>query len=233
MNFENCLASAPTSSVTSFLFGSQKAASVKGLPVPFARDQGAYAFLMEDTYMSDAKTESWEWLKAIFIALLLAFIIRYFLFAPIVVDGQSMMPTLQNNDRLIVNKIGYTIGKPDRFDIVVFQATAEKDYIKRVIGIPGDTITYENDILYINGEAYDEPYIKDYKETTNNLPFTGDFTLEDYTGHAVVPEGHLFVLGDNRQHSKDSRHIGFISYERVIGSANVVFWPFSEIRIAK
>ncbi|OIJ17815.1 signal peptidase I [Anaerobacillus alkalidiazotrophicus] len=183
--------------------------------------------------MSNAKSETWEWLKAVLIALLLAFVIRYFLFAPIVVDGQSMMPTLQNNDRLIVNKIGYTIGKPKRFDIVVFHATEEKDYIKRVIGLPGDSISYENDVLYINGEPVDEPYLNEYKGNTYNLPFTGDFTLRDYTGHEVVPDGHIFVLGDNRQHSKDSRNIGFIPYERIVGSANVVFWPFSEIRIAK
>jgi signal peptidase I len=183
--------------------------------------------------MTSVNSESWEWLKAIFIALLLAFFIRYFLFAPIVVDGQSMMPTLQNDNRLIVNKIGYTISKPDRFDIVVFHATSEKDYIKRVIGLPGDTIAYENDLLYINGEPIEEPYLEEFKENAISLPFTGDFTLKDYTGFDVVPEGHLFVLGDNRQHSKDSRHIGFISFDQVVGTANVVFWPFSEIRIAK
>lgn len=186
-----------------------------------------------DTYMSTVRSESWEWLKAILIALLLAFVIRYFLFAPIVVDGQSMMPTLQNSDRLIVNKIGYTISKPERFDIIVFHATSEKDYIKRVIGLPGDTIAYENDALYINGELVEELYLAEYQKSAYSLPLTGDFTLEDYTGAKVVPEGHLFVLGDNRQHSKDSRHIGFISYDSIVGSANVIFWPFSEIRIAK
>lgn len=183
--------------------------------------------------MSSVKSESWEWLKAILIALLLAVVIRYFLFAPIVVDGQSMMPTLQNSDRLIVNKIGYTISKPERFDIIVFHATSEKDYIKRVIGLSGDTIAYKNDLLYINGEPVEEAYLEDYKKNAYSLPFTLDFTLVDFTGVEVVPEGHLFVLGDNRQHSKDSRHIGFIPYDNVVGSANVIFWPFSEIRIAK
>jgi signal peptidase I len=190
-----------------------------------------------DTYMSTVKSESWEWLKAVLIALLLAFMIRYFLFAPIVVDGESMMPTLQNSDRLIVNKIGYTISKPERFDIIVFHATSEKDYIKRVIGLPGDSIAYENDELYLNGQLVEELYLAEYQteyqKDAYSLPFTGDFTLEDFTGIDVVPEGHLFVLGDNRQHSKDSRHIGFISYDSVVGSANVIFWPFSEIRIAK
>lgn len=183
--------------------------------------------------MSSVKSESWEWLKAILIALFLAFVIRYFLFAPIVVDGESMMPTLHDSDRLIVNKIGYTIGKPDRFDIIVFHATTEKDYIKRVVGLPGDSITYKNDVLYVNGESVEELYLADHKNNTNSLPLTGDLTLEEYMGVDVVPEGHLFVLGDNRQHSKDSRHIGFIPYESVVGSANVIFWPFSEIRIAK
>ncbi|WNF35478.1 signal peptidase I [Bacillaceae bacterium IKA-2] len=187
--------------------------------------------------MSTVKSESWEWLKAVLIALLLAFMIRYFLFAPIVVDGESMMPTLQNSDRLIVNKIGYTISKPERFDIIVFHATSEKDYIKRVIGLPGDSIAYENDELYLNGQLVEELYLAEYQteyqKDAYSLPFTGDFTLEDFTGIDVVPEGHLFVLGDNRQHSKDSRHIGFISYDSVVGSANVIFWPFSEIRIAK
>lgn len=186
-----------------------------------------------DTYMTSVKSESWEWLKAVLIALLLAFVIRYFLFAPIVVDGQSMMPTLQNSDRLIVNKIGYTISEPERFDIIVFHATSEKDYIKRVIGLPGDSIAYENDDLYLNGEFVEELYLEKYQNDAYSLPFTGDFTLADFTGVDVVPEGHLFVLGDNRQHSKDSRHIGFIPYDSVVGSANVVFWPFSEIRIAK
>ncbi|MDG5788211.1 signal peptidase I [Evansella sp. AB-P1] len=177
------------------------------------------------------KVESWEWIKAVAVALLLAIIIRYFLFAPIIVDGQSMMPTLEHNDRMIVNKIGYTIGEPDRFDIIVFHAPQNKDYIKRVIGLPGDTLYYENDILYINGEPVEEPYLDEYKENASRLPYTADFHLEDTIPYNEIPEGHVFVLGDNRQHSKDSRHIGLIPYEEVVGKANFVFWPFSELRI--
>ncbi|WP_096189148.1 signal peptidase I [Evansella halocellulosilytica] len=178
-----------------------------------------------------AKSESWEWLKAIVVALLLAVVIRFFFFAPIVVDGQSMMPTLEHNDRMIVNKIGYNIGEPDRFDIIVFHAPQNKDYIKRVIGLPGDTIYYENDVLYINGEAVEEPYLNEYKESASKLPFTQDFHIKDITGYETVPEGHVFVLGDNRQHSKDSRHIGMVPYDEVVGKANFVFWPFSDVRL--
>ena len=109
------------------------------------------------------KNELWEWMKALLIAFGLAAIIRFFLFTPIVVDGESMMPTLENGDRMIVNKIGYTVGKPDRFDIVVFHAPEQKNYIKRVIGLPGDHVEYKDDQLYINGKELEEPYLDQYK----------------------------------------------------------------------
>jgi len=102
--------------------------------------------------MKKRKSDLWEWLKIIVVAFILAGCIRYFLFTPIIVDGYSMMPTLENRDRMIVNRISYLIGEPKRFDIVVFHAPEKKDYIKRVIGLPGDHIEYKNDTLYINGK---------------------------------------------------------------------------------
>src|SRR5690606_29210187 len=153
------------------------------------------------------KNELWEWTKVLLIAFGLAAIIRVFLFTPIVVDGISMMPTLADGDKMIVNKIGYTIGKPERFDIVVFHAPEQKDYIKRIIGLPGDEVEYRDDVLYINGKAIEEPYLDQYKAETIELPLTEDFTLEGKIQSKVVPEGHVFVLGDNRRKSKDSRHI--------------------------
>lgn len=182
--------------------------------------------------MSKSKNEVWEWIKALIIAVLLAGGIRYFLFAPIVVDGQSMMPTLEDNYRMIVNKIGYKIGKPERFDIIVFHATEEKDYIKRVIGLPGDYIEYKDDVLYINGEPIEEPYLDKYKKETEGA-LTYDFTLEEVTGLEKVPEGQLFVLGDNRRFSKDSRIIGTIEMDQVLGKTNLVYWPPSDFKIIK
>ncbi|WP_433749679.1 signal peptidase I [Falsibacillus pallidus] len=179
--------------------------------------------------MAGEKSEIREWLKALVIAVGLAIVIRYFLFAPIVVDGLSMMPTLHNGDRMIVNKFG----KPDRFDIVVFHAPEQKDYIKRVIGLPGDKIQYKNDILYINGKAYKEPYLDQYKKNVGDGPLTEDFTLKDYTGKDRVPEGEVFVMGDNRRGSKDSRHIGTIPMSKIVGDAHIIYWPMKDMKIFK
>lgn len=181
--------------------------------------------------MEKKKSEIWEWSKAIVIAVLLAAFIRYFLFAPIVVDGLSMMPTLKDQDRMIVNKFSYKIGEPKRFDIIVFHAPENKDYIKRVIGLPGDKIEYKDDTLYINDEPYEEPFLEEFKKKVIDGPLTEPFTLKEVTGYERVPEGHLFVMGDNRRYSKDSRHIGVIPFEDVLGTTNIIYWPLDEIRI--
>src|SRR5690606_9678865 len=97
------------------------------------------------------KSELWEWIKILTIAAALAAVIRFFLFTPIIVDGESMMPTLEDRDRMIVNKLSYKLGDIDRFDIVVFKVSDKKDYIKRVIGLPGEYIEYKNDTLYVDG----------------------------------------------------------------------------------
>ena len=187
--------------------------------------------------MEKKKSEIWEWIKALLIAVGLAFVIRYFFLAPIVVDGESMMPTLNDKDRMIVNKIGYVVGEPERFDIIVFHAPEEKDYIKRIIGLPGDTIEYKNDILYVNGEPVDGPYLDEfkgeYKEQNLDGTLTESFTLADKLGQETVPEGHLFVMGDNRRESKDSRHIGFVSMDDVIGKTSIIYWPIKDIKIVK
>lgn len=175
--------------------------------------------------MAGQKKEAWEWIKALAIAIILAGVIRFYLFAPIVVDGESMMPTLKDQDRMIVNKVSYTIGEPERFDIVVFRATEDKDYIKRIIGLPGDHIAYKDDVLYVNGKPIDEPYLKAYKEQVGDGNLTYDFSMEN-----KVPEGELFVMGDNRRYSKDSRMIGTIPMDRVIGEANIIYWPISEFQ---
>ncbi|MBB6443823.1 signal peptidase I [Bacillus benzoevorans] len=176
--------------------------------------------------MAKKKNELWEWIKALLIAVLLAVVIRYFLFAPIVVDGLSMMPTLHDQDRMIVNKFSYTIGEPERFDIIVFHAPENKDYIKRVIGLPGETIEYKDDTLYVNGKAYEEDYLDENKQEVIDGPLTEPLKI-------TVPEGELFVMGDNRRFSKDSRHIGTIPMEKVLGKTKVIYWPLEDVSIIK
>ncbi|ULT59434.1 signal peptidase I [Neobacillus drentensis] len=178
--------------------------------------------------MAKDRNESWEWIKALLIALLFAFIIRTFFLTPIVVEGASMMPTLRDQDRMVVSKVG----EPKRFDIVVFHATENTDYIKRVIGLPGDRIEYKDDTLFVNGKAYKEPYLDEYKREIETGPLTASFKLEETAvGSATVPKGQLFVMGDNRRKSKDSRRIGAIPMDKVIGTTKIVYYPIKEIKI--
>ncbi|MGY3190347.1 signal peptidase I [Lysinibacillus sp. RS5] len=187
---------------------------------------------MEEKIQGKQKSEFWEWVKAIAFALMLTFVIKQFLFTPVLVKGASMMPTLVDHDRVIVNKIGPTLQSYDRFDIVVIEMNEETNYIKRIIGLPGDKIEYKDDQLYINGEKYNEPYLDQYKnELKDTGTLTYDFTLEQNLGETTVPEGHYFVLGDNRRVSNDSRNpeVGFISEEQIMGTTNIICWPMEHI----
>lgn len=110
-----------------------------------------------------------------------------------------------------------------------------KNYIKRVIGLPGETLEYKDDQLYINGEPIDEPYLDAYKAEITEGTLTEDFTLNDIDAslHDVIPEGYVFVMGDNRRYSKDSRHIGIVDQKEIIGNTSLIFWPYSDIKIVK
>ncbi len=114
----------------------------------------------------------WSWIWAAVLAVLIAVIIRFYLFVPILVDGISMMPTLHNDDRVIINRFGNV----DRFDVIVFRESDGKEYIKRVIGLPGDTVEYKEDQLYINGKKYNEPYLDTYKEKLKDGYLTDDYS---------------------------------------------------------
>jgi signal peptidase I len=130
----------------------------------------------------------------------------------------SMQPTLHEGNLLVVNKLAYKLGEPKRGDIIVFhyQGTVTEDYIKRVIGLPGDTVDIGNGVVRVNGQAITEPYLAE---------------LPGYTGTWKVPEGELFVLGDNRNRSSDSHDWGFVKQEWVVGKAILVYWPLDRIRV--
>ncbi|WP_082234188.1 signal peptidase I [Halobacillus massiliensis] len=177
------------------------------------------------------KKQWFEWIKAFAIAAVLAVIVRVFLFAPVIVEGPSMLPTLHNGQHLIVSKINYTVGEPDRFDITVFHANNQQDYIKRVIGLPGESVAVQNDQLYINGEPVEEPYLEEQKQAIpSGQDLTDDFTIEELPGgHSTVPEGYVLVLGDNRDNSTDSRSIGMVSYDQLVGEALFTYWPLDRV----
>jgi signal peptidase I len=174
------------------------------------------------------KKEVWEWAKALLIAAALVFFIRWLIFAPFIVEGPSMEPNFFTGERLIVSKIIYSIRKPERGEVIVFHADKEKDYIKRVIALPGETIKVEGDKVYVNGQLLDEPYLKAVvdeaakKGTTYN---TRNFPEK------TVADGTIFVMGDNRSNSADSRTIGFIKYDQIVGRADLIFWPFNKISL--
>ncbi|UOF91892.1 signal peptidase I [Fodinisporobacter ferrooxydans] len=168
-------------------------------------------------YEASAWSVAWDWIKAIAIALIIAFLIKQFVFAFFQVSGESMDRTLANGERVLVDKIPYYFHQPQYNDIVVFHESADEDWIKRVIGRPGDTILFKNGILYRNGKQVSEPYI-------NGPMVPGDF------GPYKIPQGDLFLMGDNRNVSKDSREIGPVKISQVIGRAEVVVFPFSKFK---
>lgn len=156
----------------------------------------------------------------------LLFLLRQFVFTPVVVKGHSMDPTLADGERVIALKNT----EIKRFDIVTFPAPDEpkKSYIKRVIGLPGDTVEYKADVLYINDKEVKEPYLDEFKSAvTDGSPLTLDFTLSEVTGEKKVPEGEYFVMGDNRRNSKDGRMIGFINKKDISGDVKFVLWPLN------
>jgi signal peptidase I len=166
-----------------------------------------------------SKKEVWSWVKAILLGLAIAFICREFIFAPVKVEGKSMMPTFEDNNRIIVSKMS----KVERFDMIVFHSpVSDEDYIKRVIGLPGDIVEVQDDVLHINNIIYDEPYLQENKEM---LP-TKDRLTDDFK--VTVPEGSLYVMGDNRKKSSDSREIGFITEDAIVGEVKFRFFPFTE-----
>lgn len=165
------------------------------------------------------KKEIWSWIKAIFLGVAIVFICRAFIFTPVKVEGKSMSPTFEDNNRIIVTKMS----KVQRFDMIVFHSpVSNEDYIKRVIGLPGDIVEVKNDVLHINNIIYEEPYLNENKKMlTTKEQLTDDLKVK-------VPEGSLYVMGDNRKKSSDSREIGFVTEDAVVGEVKFRFFPFTE-----
>ena len=153
-------------------------------------------------------------LETLILSLVLFFLINS-LSARIKVDGSSMEPTLHHGEFILVSKVNYKLGEPQRGDVVVFgfPRNITQEYIKRVIGLPGERIRIEDGAVYVNGQELSEPYIE---------------SAPVYNGEWVVPEDTLFVLGDNRNNSSDSHNWGMVPRENVVGEAFFIYWPPSD-----
>jgi signal peptidase I len=168
-----------------------------------------------------------DWAVVIVVALLVAFLVRTFVLAHFVVDGTSMFSTLHDDDRVFVNKLSYRLHDPNRGDVVVLHQSAgrsdqelvERDLIKRVIALPGETIEVRSCRVLIDGQTLEEPYLDPNVVTPGNCG--GDLAP------LTIPEDHVFVMGDNRGGSQDSRNLGPIEEDDLVGRAFVVFWPQS------
>jgi signal peptidase I len=168
-----------------------------------------------------------EWLIVIVVAMTSALVVRAFVVQQFAVDGTSMLSTLHNGDRVLVNKLSYRLHDPRRGDVVVLktiEGVAERDLIKRVVGLPGETISYQQCQLKVDDKLVNEPYLDPNVVTPTSCGPS--------FGPTVVAANHVFVMGDNRGGSKDSRddQVGQIAYGDLVGRAFVVIWPFGDWR---
>lgn len=169
--------------------------------------------------------ELWSWIWSFIVSFVMLAGIYFFIGKPFTVSGSSMYPTLHNGDRMFMSKLGDI----QRFDVVVLKAPDEdKEYIKRVIGMPGDEISMKEGVLYINGKRVEQPFINQ-EPLAHQTVFIDDFTLLSLIGDSKVPADQYFVLGDNRGVSRDSRIIGFVDKKAIEGKAVFTFWPLDRI----
>lgn len=181
-----------------------------------------YSPFEDEALEAEEPSKDLQSVKRFFIDLLETIILAIVLFfaintvsARVRVDGFSMVPTLQDGEYVLVNRLAYRTGLPVRGDIIVFESpqVSDLDLIKRVIGLPGDRVTISGGEVRVNDQVLEEPYIA---------------AAPVYNGEWNVPEGHLFVLGDNRNDSSDSHAWGLLPIENVIGKAILIYWPIPE-----
>lgn len=159
-----------------------------------------------------------EWVVTLAVAVGVAMLVRTFVFEPVKVDGHSMESTLHDREVMFVTKWEYVTGDPERFDVVIchYPNRGQLDFVKRVVGLPGDTVEIKDGYLYVNDVRYEEEY----------LTHRPDYVMPKHT----VAEGHYFVLGDNRSNSNDSHLIGDISRDMIVGHVRQVIFPFDAWR---
>lgn len=196
-----------------------------------SKDQGE-DFLPRTRRLYRRHKSSWDLLLMLVVAFNLVFgVVRPFVAEPMRVPSKSMAPTLQPKDRMLTNKLSYDLTNPGRGDLVVFRGVEENKkerLVKRVVGLPGDVVHVDRGVLKVNGDPQTEPYVSKKKQgeaqkrgAPKAPPGVNTF------GPMFVPEDHVFVMGDNRANSHDSRYFGPVPRENLIGEASFRFWPLN------
>lgn len=167
-----------------------------------------------------------DFLQGIVVFLAMLVMVYLFIMAPQEINGASMEPNFHNGEYILTNKVLYKFRNPKRGDVVIFKSPRNKeiDYIKRILGLPGDTVRLEKSTFYINGQTLPEPYLD-----PESITYGGSYLAEGE--EATVPPGTYFVVGDNRQHSSDSRDFGPVALEDFIGVAFLRYFPFSQFGV--
>lgn len=167
-----------------------------------------------------------DFLETSVVALSIFVVVYLFFVQPHEIKGNSMEPNLHNNEYILTDKISYRFHEAARGDIVIFKAPTnpDVDYIKRVIGLPGDKVKIQKGFVYVNGNELNEPYLHDQ---TFLLP--GNSMREGF--EVTVPQNHYFVMGDNRPHSSDSREFGPIPSSSIVGKALLRYWPLNQFGV--
>jgi signal peptidase I len=170
-------------------------------------------------WAQQAGSESLRWIKELAISVAISIFIIVFLYQPVKVQGTSMMPGLADQERILINKFAYRFQAIEHGDVVVFRYPGDgsTNYIKRVVGVPGDHIEIRRGTVYVNGRRLMEPYVP------------REFEDERSMGEIAVPAGHYFVLGDHRNVSSDSREFGPVEREAIFGKAVFAYWPTSMV----
>jgi len=178
-------------------------------------DERATPLAVDGPEEGKPKETNWKWLREFVISLAISVFIIVFLYQPVKVEGTSMMPGLADQERIFINKYAYRLGNVERGDVVVFRypGDASKNYIKRIVGIPGDRIAIVNGAVVVNGNQLLEPYVP------------GKFRDARSMGEVVVPAASYFVLGDHRNLSSDSRDFGVVERKAIFGKAVFAYWP--------
>src|SRR5580704_12653469 len=164
-----------------------------------------------------------SWLRDLVVSVVVSAFIIIFLYQPVRVEGTSMLPMLEDQDRLFINKMAYRVGDIQRGDVVVFlyPHDHDKSYIKRVIALPGDVLKIDHGAVFVNGKEVAEPYVPKQFEDDRSQPET------------VIPVHEYFVMGDHRSISSDSREFGPVDRDLIYGKAAFVYWPTTEIGVVR